>query len=106
MSSIFKDMLAADRGVFLNLDEFADMHTVEGNRIPAVVDAETFGESKKGEDIGLAAYDLVLYAREEDLPSKRPSGESLNVNGRECTIVSWESAAGMATVYLSHQIGG
>ena len=98
--------MAADRGVFLNLDEFGDKHVIEGRAIVAIVDEEVFGESKKGEDLGLAAYDLVLYARVEDLPAQRPSGESLNVNGRECTIISWKADAGMASVYLSHQMAG
>lgn len=104
--SFFKEMLEADRGVFLNLDEFGDEHVIEGKTIAAVLDEENFVESKNGEDIGLAAFDLVLYASVEDLPRQRPSGESLNVDGRECTIVSWRTDAGMATIYLSHQMAG
>lgn len=99
-------MMAADRGIFLNLDEFGDEHAIEGQTITAVLDEEIFDESKKGEDIGLAAFDLVLFARVEDLPEQRPSGESLNVDGKECTIVSWRTDAGMATIYLSHQMAG
>ena len=98
--------MAADRGIFLNLDEFGDKHVIEGRTIVAVVDDETFGESKKGEDIGLAAFDLVLHARVEDLPAQRPSGESLNVDGKECTIITWSTDYGMASVYLSHQMAG
>lgn len=99
-------MMAADRCIFLNLDEFGDNHVIEGRSITAIVDEAVYGESKKGEDIGLAAFDLVLFARVEDLPSQRPSGESLNVDGRECTIISWRTDAGMASVYLSHQMAG
>ena len=102
----FKEMMAADRGIFLNLDEFGDEHVIEGQTIAAVLDEEIFSESKKGEDIGLAAYDFVLYAREEDLPEQRASGESLNVDGKECTVVSWKTDGGMASVYLSHQMSG
>ena len=102
----FKKMMAADRGIFLNLGEFGDECAIEGRTITAVLDEETFDESKKGEDIGLAAFDLVLYARVEDLPAQRPSGESLNVNGKECTIVSWRTDGGMASIYLSYQMAG
>ena len=104
--SLFKEMMEADRGVFLNLDEFGDEHVIEGHTIVAVLDEENFVESKNGEDIGLAAFDFVLYARTEELPKQRPSGESLNVDGRECTVVSWRTDSGMATIYLSHQIAG
>ena len=102
--STFKEMMAADRGIFLNLDEFGDEHVIEGQTITAVLDEETFAESKNGEDIGLAAF--VLFARVEDLPEQRASGESLNVNGKECTIVSWRTDGGMASIYLSHQMAG
>ena len=98
--------MAADRGIFLNLDEFGDLHVIEGRTITAILDEETFGESKKGEDIGLAAFDFVLFARVEDLPAQRASGEGLNVNGKECTIVSWRTDDGMASIYLSHQMAG
>ena len=104
--SFFKEMMAADRGIFLNLDEFGDEHVIEGQTITAVLDEETFADSKKGEDIGLASYDSVLFARVEDLPAQRAAGESLNVNGKECTIVSWRTDGGMASVYLSHQMAG
>ena len=102
----FKEMMAADRGIFLNLDEFGDEHVIEGQTITAVLDEETFAESKKGEDIGLAAFDFVLFARVEELPEQRASGESLNVNGKECTIVAWRTDGGMASIYLSHQMAG
>lgn len=98
--------MAADRGIFLNLDEFGDEHVIEGQTIVAVLDEETFSESKKGEDIGLAGCDCVLYAQVEDLPEQRASGESLNVNGREFTVVSWRTDGGMASIYLSQQMAG
>ena len=98
--------MAADRDIFLNLDEFGGEHEVEGRTIIATLDEETFDESKKGEDIGLASYDSVLFAKVEDLPEQRASGESLNVDGKECTIVSWRTDGGMASIYLSHQMTG
>lgn len=101
-----KSIMAADRGIFLNLDEFGEEHEIEGQKITAMLDETTFDESKKGEDIGLAAFDCVLYACEEDLPEQRASGESLNVDGKECTVVSWKTDGGMASVYLSHQMSG
>lgn len=102
----FKEMMAADRGIFLNLDEFGETHTIEGESITAVLDDEILDESKHGEDLGLAAADFAIYAKIEDLPRKRPSGESLNVDGRECTIITWREDFGMASIYLAQQIGG
>ena len=100
-------MIANDLGaVFLNNDEFAEEHEVEGRTIMAVLDEDVYDESKNGEDLGLASADTLLFAKISDLPERRPSGESLNVNGREYTVISWREDAGMASVYLSHQIAG
>lgn len=103
----FKSMIERDRtAVFLNDGEFAEAVRVEGKTITAMLSDEAFTESKKGEDAGLAAFDFVLFALVEDLPEQRPAGESLNINGRECTIMSWKTDMGIASVYLCHQISG
>ena len=104
--SSFKDLIASDLGVFLNADEFAEEHEVEGNTIIAVLDEDIQDESKNGEALGLAEADTLLYAKIADLPDRRPSGESLNVDGREDTVITWREDAGMASVYLAHQIAG
>lgn len=104
--SSFKDLIASDLGVFLNADEFAEEHEVEGNTIIAVLDEDIQDESKSGEALGLAEADTLLYAKIADLPDRRPSGESLNVDGREYTVITWREDAGMASVYLAHQIAG
>ncbi len=104
--SSFKDLIASDLGVFLNADEFAEEHEVEGNTIIAVLDEDIQDESKNGEALGLAEADTLLYAKIADLPDRRPSGESLNVDGREYTVITWREDAGMASVYLAHQIAG
>lgn len=104
--SSFKNLIASDLGVFLNADEFAEEHEVEGNTIIAVLDEDIQDESKNGEALGLAEADTLLYAKIADLPDRRPSGESLNVDGREYTVITWREDAGMASVYLAHQIAG
>lgn len=102
----FKDMVAADRdAVFLNLDEFAEQHRVEGKMIVAVTDESIFGASGAA-SIGLAEYDLIVYVKVEDLPRKRPTGESLNVDGREFSIVSWREDCGIAEIQLAQQTAG
>ena len=46
--SAFKDMIAADvKGVFLNVDEFSDIHVVNGKEMPAQVDTNEQIEREK-----------------------------------------------------------
>lgn len=102
----FKDMLCADRDrVFLNLEEFAEEHCVEGRVISAIIDSPEIGKSDAAE-VGFAQCDIELFANVEQLPRIRPAGESLNVDGREYTIVSWREDFGVAQIELAQQIIG
>ena len=91
-------MLEADRDVFLNLGEFGEEHSVEGKKIPAVLDEAVLVDSKAAEDLGLTQGDLVLFAQ-------RDAGESLRVDGKGFLIASWRVDYGMAKVYLVQNRG-
>lgn len=99
-------MVAADRdAVFFNLDEFGEKHRIEGKTITAVLDESENGESGAA-SIGLAEYDLIVFAKAEDLPKKRPAGESLNVDGREFSILSWCEDCGITEIKLAQTTAG
>ena len=101
--SKFTEMVAADRDdIFLNLDEFGERHRIEGKTITAVLENGESGAAS----IGLAEYDLVVFAKSEDLPKRRPAGESLNVDGREFSIVAWREDCGIAEIQLAQQTAG
>lgn len=101
----FKDGVAADiLGVFLNLDEFGEIYTIEGREIPVVVDNDELKERQGGQDLAVAESATLFYAKTADLPPRRPAGESLNVNGRECLIDDWQEDMGVSTVVLRQNI--
>ena len=44
----FKDQIKQDLSdVFLNLDEFADLHRIEGNEAPVVIDSDIMAKLSK-----------------------------------------------------------
>lgn len=101
----FKDQVSEDRMyVFLNLDFFGEMFRIEGKEIPIVLDNDELKERQSGQDLAVAESATLFYARVEDLPRRRAAGESLNVNGRECTIDDWQEDMGIATVTLRENI--
>ena len=106
LMSDFKTLIEQDREVFLNLEEFGEKHLVEGKEISAVLDDEILADAKRAEDIGLSGAEQVLYAKVEDLPPQRQSGQSLNVDGRECIIVAWRTDYGMARIYMTQNEQG
>lgn len=101
----FKDMVAADRlTVFLDLDVFGELLSVEGKEIPVVLDTDKLKEKQGGQDLAVAESSTLFYARVEDLPERRLPGSTLNVNGRICTIDEWTEAMGMATIALREPV--
>lgn len=103
----FKDMVAADRSaVFLDQSYFGELYRVEGRRIPIVLDNDELKERQAGQDLAVAESATLFYACVEDLPPRRPAGQCLNVNGRECIVDAWTQEMGIATVVLRENIIG
>ena len=85
--SAFKDMVARDLdAVFLNVDEFAELHMVEGKEIPVVMDDDRLTTLKKGQILGLVEADMLLMGKVSDFPADMEPGRLLNVAGRELIV--------------------
>ena len=101
----FKDMMAADLlGTFLDVDTFGEIYRIEGKEIPIVVDNDELKERQGGQDLAVAESASLFYARTADLPPRRPAGQNLNVNGRECLVDDWQENIGMSTIVLRENI--
>lgn len=96
----FKEVIQADRAIFLNIDEFGEMHKVEGAEIKVVIDDNTLRERQGGAEVGVAESNLLLFAYVEDLPPRRESGESINIDGREYIVDDWSEDLGIAQLVL------
>jgi hypothetical protein len=99
-------MVASDaRNVFLNLDEFAEIHTVEGREISVVMAPDQMipaGVSDRaGYMLGVSESSIVLHAKDEDLPERKQAGEALSVDGREYVIDRWDTHMGMTQIFLT-----
>lgn len=103
----FKDMVAADlSAVHLDPEFFGELYIVEGREILIVLDLDELKARQGGQDLAVAESATLFYARTEDLPPRRPAGQSLNVNGRECIVDDWKDDMGMSTVVLRENIIG
>ena len=97
----FKDDILADLDeVFLNLDEFAEEHTIEGKKISVVMNNDQLETLKEGQILGLVEADMVIFAKAEDLPRDLDPGRFLNVDGRELIVVKAGRNMGLAEVAL------
>ena len=98
----FKEQIMADLdAVFLNLDEFAELHRVEGKEIAVVMDNDHMTKLKKGQILGLIEADILLMGKEADFPAELEPGRMVNLDGREMLIVNSGRDLGLVEVALS-----
>lgn len=96
----FKEMVARDRALFLNLDEFGEEHRIDGRKVTVVLDDNALKERQGGAELSVAESSLLIYAAVEDLPTPKAPGAGMNVDGREYIVDDWSIDMGIATVAL------
>ena len=97
----FKEQIQKDLDtVFLNVDEFAELHHVEGKKIPVVMDNDRLQTLKQGQILGLVEADILLLGKESDFPKDLSPGRLLNVDGRELIVEDAGRSMGMVEVAL------
>ena len=96
----FKEQIADDLDVFLNLSEFAEKHRIEGKQIDVVTDDDQMVKMKNGQILGMVEADVLLYGRSSDFPRELSPGSLLNVDGKELMVVASGSDMGLTEVAL------
>lgn len=98
----FKDQIKQDLSdIFLNLDEFADLHRIEGKEVPVVIDSDIMAKlSKIGDNRihGMDEADMVIMEKASDLPENLDPGRLLNLDGREVIVVTTTSEMGLVQI--------
>ena len=98
----FKDQIKQDLSdVFLNPDEFADLHRIEGKEVPVVIDSDIMAKlSKIGDNRihGMDEADMVIMGKASDLPENLDPGRLLNLDGREVIVVTTTSEMGLVQI--------
>ena len=98
----FKDQIKQDLpDIFLNLDEFADLHRIEGKEVPVVIDSDIMAKlSKIGDNRihGMDEADMVIMGKASDLPENLDPGRLLNLDGREVIVVTTTSEMGLVQI--------
>ena len=84
--SAFKDAVAADvKNVFINVDEFAEEHDINGLIVKCIIDknitAENPYDTTSNRLEGVFANTLTIYVASIDVPIFPVEGELLRVDG-------------------------
>lgn len=98
----FKDQIKQDLSdIFLNLDEFADLHRIEGKEVPVVIDSDIMAKlSKIGDNRihGMDEANMVIMGKASDLPENLDPGRLLNLDDREVIVVTTTSEMGLVQI--------
>lgn len=86
----------------MELDDFGELHRIEGKEITVIIDNNTLTAMKNGNVLGVAESDTLIFARTEDLPEKKAPGAFINIDGLECIIDLWNENLGITEISIHH----
>lgn len=96
----FKELLEKDQAVFFNSNELADVYTVNGKEIIAILDDDKF--SKNSNEFGAFTESKLLLMKESDfnLLGKPKVNDELRINGKRYLIKSVNNKLGVTEFRL------
>lgn len=102
--SDFKDMVQADiKEIFLNFDEFGEIHTINGEEVLIIVDENELTEREKrtqAKDGELHRKQLLFYVSTKDFGALPSPGKLLVLDGKKYTITDAENEMGIYSISL------
>lgn len=102
----FKEQIKSDLSVFFNLDEFAEIHNINGVDMPAVIDKDALQDRPRlSEEFyhiseGVFIDSITLFVRLSDLGKRPVVGQDLKVDGRKYYVVSCNEMDGVLEIGL------
>lgn len=100
----FKDIIRADiDSTFMNLEEFAGLHTVNGRKMPVTVDNnELIERAKKAKSNmdGIYAKTTLIYVKAKDFGQLPPVGSALNLDGKTYKVTDAMNEDGLYSIHL------
>ena len=102
--SLHDQIVGDDLDVFVDLDDFAEEHDVNGNVCRAVLQEVSTGDKIPGSvnpDYDLYTTSVQLHCRTQDLDEIPVSGQSLfRVDDKNFTVISVDENMGILTINL------
>lgn len=99
----FKDQMVADMAVFLNVDEFADYHDINGQQILCIVDKDISKQrtNRQSDNYdGIHTRQLTVFVKEIDLGYRPERDQKLAVDGEWYLVIDCDAAGGLLEIDL------
>ena len=95
----FKDQIALDRAIFLNSDEFGELHIIDGMQLSVVLDDYELQKRKAKAEYGYNGS-LIFYVSKSALGSVPAIGQIMNFDGEIWRVMDVQDDAGLLTITL------
>ena len=96
----FKDIIESDLSIFMNSDEFADIHKVDGRDVALIIDNDRLMDRSKKEFDGISIGEILYYAKVSDFEKKPKINSPQTFDGRLMYIFDVRENDGMYEVIL------
>ena len=100
----FKDMVAEDiKNIFLNLEEFGELHMIDGYEMLAIIDENELTERDnkvKTMAEGLHRKQLLIYVAGEDFGKEPLIGRLLELDGEYYTVTDVSNESGIYAISM------
>lgn len=99
----FKDFLDEDVDVFINLDEFADIHTIDGIELKCVIDTDIYDErgNASNDRLGGVFNDMISVFVYKDLIERPNIDELMEIDDEYYKVVGVKSSERLYEIKLS-----
>lgn len=103
----FRDQIECDLSTFINLDEFAEVHNVDGKDMPIIIDNDLLEEKRlkyggqdffKGE--GLFRGEVLFHVAKQEFDKKPVVDKIMRLDNNIYKIIEVTETEGMYTITL------
>jgi hypothetical protein len=99
----FKEQIAADMAAFLNVDEFGQIHNIDGNEILLVSDSDltkSRTNSQSNNFDGIYTGEIAIFVRAADLSSRPVFGQLMRLDGKPYIVSECNENFGILEIKL------
>jgi len=100
-----KEQLKKDFNIFINPDEFADIHRIDGKNLNIVVDDDKLIERKNKNFDGVSIEKILYYVKADDFGELPSIDTPQKFDGRYMFVTSAIEINGMYEIILSQNRG-
>ncbi|HQB39393.1 MAG TPA: hypothetical protein PL053_08990 [Deltaproteobacteria bacterium] len=96
----FKDQLQSDLAVFINVDEFGELHTINGVQLNIVIDNDKLKERQAKAEYGYEG-ELLFYVPKAAYGAAPAIGQVITFNGDVYRVADVQENIGMYSITLT-----